>query len=60
MKLYQGVTLRALSAMKGQELSGVKRHPAIEDYVVIYANAAILGGKVVIGKTLLWPETPSL
>ena len=50
VKLYQGVTLGALSTMKGQELSGVKRHPTIEDYVVIYANATILGGKTVIGK----------
>jgi len=50
VKLYQGVTLGALSTMKGQELSGVKRHPTIEDYVVIYANAIILGGETVIGK----------
>lgn len=50
VKLYQGVTLGALSTIKGQELSGVKRHPTIEDYVAIYANATILGGNTVIGK----------
>lgn len=49
VKIYQGVTLGALSTMKGQALSGVKRHPAIEDNVVIYANATILGGETVIG-----------
>lgn len=50
VKLYQGVTLGALSTRKGQDLSGVKRHPTIEDNVVIYANATILGGGTVIGK----------
>ena len=50
VKLYQGVTLGALSTMKGQGLSGVKRHPTIEDHVVIYSNASILGGDTVIGK----------
>jgi len=50
VKIYQGVTLGALSTMKGQELSGVKRHPTIEDNVVIYANATILGGQTVVGK----------
>ena len=50
VKLYQGVTLGALSTRKGQELSGVKRHPTIEDNVVIYANATVLGGGTVIGK----------
>lgn len=50
VKIYQGVTLGALSTMKGQQLSGVKRHPTIEDDVVIYANATVLGGETVIGK----------
>lgn len=50
VKIYQGVTLGALSTMKGQALSGIKRHPTIEDYVVIYANATILGGNTIIGK----------
>ena len=48
VKLYQGVTLGALSVKK--EESGVKRHPTIEDDVTIYANATILGGETVIGK----------
>ena len=50
VKIYQGVTLGALSTRKGQALSGVKRHPTIEDNVVIYANATILGGDTVIGE----------
>ena len=40
VKLYQGVTLGALSTRKGQQLSGVKRHPTIEDNVTIYSNSA--------------------
>ena len=43
VKLYQGVTLGALSVQK--EMAKVKRHPTIEDNVVIYAGATILGGK---------------
>lgn len=50
VKLYQGVTLGALSTKGGQSLSGVKRHPTIEDNVVIYANTTILGGETVIGE----------
>jgi len=50
VKLYQGVTLGALSTRKGQGLSGTKRHPTIEDNVVIYANTTVLGGETVIGK----------
>lgn len=49
VKLYQGVTLGALSTRKGQQLSGVKRHPTIEDNVTIYSGATILGGETVIG-----------
>lgn len=51
-KIYQGVTLGALSFptdSDGQLIRGQKRHPTIEDYVVIYANATILGGKTVVG-----------
>lgn len=51
VKIYQGVTLGALSLEKGRQLIGVKRHPTIEDNVVIYANAAILGGNTVIGES---------
>ena len=47
MKLYQGVTLGALSVAKS--LASTKRHPTIENDVVIYANATILGGETVIG-----------
>ena len=50
VKLYQGVTLGALSTRNGQMLSGKKRHPTIEDRVTIYANATILGGDTVIGE----------
>ncbi|MDD6072231.1 MAG: serine acetyltransferase [Clostridiales bacterium] len=49
VKLYQGVTLGALSTRGGQHLAGVKRHPTIEDRVTIYSNATILGGETVIG-----------
>lgn len=47
--IYQGVTLGALAPAKGQRLSGKKRHPTIEDNVIIYAGATILGGKTTIG-----------
>jgi len=52
VKLYQGVTLGALSFPKdahGNIIRGKKRHPTIEEGVVVYANATILGGKTVIG-----------
>ncbi len=52
VKIYQGVTLGALSFptdASGQLIRGQKRHPTIEDRVVIYANATILGGKTIIG-----------
>lgn len=48
VKIYQGVTLGALSVKK--KLQSLKRHPTIEDDVVIYANSTILGGETVIGK----------
>ncbi len=50
VKVYQGVTLGALSTSGGQSLHGVKRHPTIEDNVTIYSGASILGGNTVIGK----------
>lgn len=50
VKLYQGVTLGALSTKGGQNLRGKKRHPTLEDNVVIYSHATILGGETVIGK----------
>ena len=50
VKIYQGVTLGALSTRSGQQLAGKKRHPTIEDNVTIYANATILGGDTVIGE----------
>jgi serine O-acetyltransferase len=49
VKVYQGVTIGALSTSSGQKLSGVKRHPTIQDHVTIYAGASILGGETVIG-----------
>ncbi|PIQ08252.1 MAG: serine acetyltransferase [Ignavibacteriales bacterium CG18_big_fil_WC_8_21_14_2_50_31_20] len=48
VKIYQGVTLGALSVDK--DLAETKRHPTIEDDVIIYSNAVILGGKTTIGK----------
>ena len=50
VKVYQGVTIGALSTRGGQKLKGVKRHPTIEDNVIIYAGASILGGETVIGR----------
>jgi serine O-acetyltransferase len=47
VKLYQGVTLGALSVAKSMAFS--KRHPTVEDNVVIYAGATILGGETIIG-----------
>ena len=51
VRIYQGVTLGALSLPTGRarQLSSTKRHPTIEDDVIIYANATILGGETVIG-----------
>jgi serine O-acetyltransferase len=53
VKIYQGVTIGALSFAKdteGQLVRGKKRHPTIEDDVVVYSGATILGGDTVIGK----------
>jgi serine O-acetyltransferase len=51
VRIYQGVTLGALSLPKdaGEKLKGKKRHPTIEDDVIIYSGATILGGDTVIG-----------
>ena len=52
VKLYQGVTLGALSFdtdTDGNLVRGAKRHPTIEDHVVVYANATVLGGRTVVG-----------
>lgn len=48
VKIYQGVTLGALSVSKDK--AEEKRHPTLEDNVIVYANATILGGKTVVGK----------
>jgi serine O-acetyltransferase len=48
VKLYQGITLGALSV--GKNMAGIKRHPTVKDYVVIYSGATILGGETVIGE----------
>jgi serine O-acetyltransferase len=50
VKIYQGVSLGALSTRGGQKLKGTKRHPTIEDYVTIYSGATILGGETIIGE----------
>ena len=50
VKIYQGVTLGALSTRGGQRLAGGRRHPTIEDNVTIYANACVLGGETVVGE----------
>ena len=50
VKLYQGVTLGALSTRGGQKLRGKRRHPTIADDVTIYAGASVLGGETVIGQ----------
>lgn len=52
VKIYQGVTLGALSFSQdnhGKLIRDTKRHPTIEDRVVIYANATVLGGQTVVG-----------
>lgn len=49
-KIYQGVTLGALSTRGGQNLRSTKRHPTLEDNVTVYSGASILGGATVIGE----------
>ena len=53
VKIYQGVTLGALSTRGGQTLRGKKRHPTIMDNVTIYSGASILGGNTVVGKDVV-------
>jgi len=53
VKIYQGVTLGALSTRGGQKLKNAKRHPTICDNVTIYSGASILGGETVIGKNVV-------
>ena len=53
VKIYQGVTLGALSTRGGQNLRGKKRHPTICDNVTIYSGASILGGETVVGKDVV-------
>ena len=50
VKIYQGVTLGALSTRGGQRLRGVKRHPTLQDEVTVYSGASILGGETIVGK----------
>lgn len=53
VRIYQGVTLGALSIEDGKVLKGVKRHPTVEDDVVIYAGATILCGNTIIGQKII-------
>ncbi|MEI0488568.1 serine O-acetyltransferase EpsC [Brachyspira pulli] len=53
VKIYQGVTLGALSLTNGRSLEGQKRHPTVCDYVTIYANASIFGGNTTIGENAI-------
>lgn len=50
VKVYQGVTIGALSTKEGQKMHGKRRHPTIEDNVTLYSGASVLGGKTVIGE----------
>ncbi|MEE4135518.1 MAG: serine acetyltransferase [Desulforhopalus sp.] len=52
VRIYQGVTLGALSLPRdaGEKMRNMKRHPTIEDNVIVYSNTTILGGETVIGK----------
>lgn len=50
VKIYQGVTLGALSTRGGQSLRHTKRHPTLEDNVTVYSGASILGGQTTIGE----------
>lgn len=50
VKIYQGVTLGALSTRGGQSLRNVRRHPTLMDNVTVYSGASILGGETIIGE----------
>ena len=52
VKIYQNVTLGALSLGRGQLLKGIKRHPTIKDNVTIYSGATILGGETTINNNV--------
>ena len=52
VRLYQGVTLGALSVSKVESLRNVKRHPTIKNNVTIYSGASILGGETIIGNNV--------
>lgn len=49
VRIYHGVTLGALSLEEGQAIKGTKRHPTINDHVIIYSNSTILGGNTIVG-----------
>ncbi|HBF68409.1 MAG TPA: serine acetyltransferase [Firmicutes bacterium] len=53
VKMYQGVTIGALSLRGGRAMKEIKRHPTIGSHVTIYANASILGGDVIIGDNVV-------
>jgi len=53
VKVYQGVTLGALSLKNVDILRGAKRHPTIKNNVVIYSSASILGGETIIGNNVV-------
>lgn len=53
VKIYQGVTLGALSIVNAKKLKNIKRHPTIKNNVTIYANASILGGNTIIGNNVV-------
>ena len=53
VKIYQGVTLGALSLKNGRGLENEKRHPTVCDNVTIYANASIFGGETIIGSNVI-------
>lgn len=53
VRIYQGVTLGALSLQNAQEIKNKKRHPTIKNNVIIYANASILGGNTIIGNNVI-------
>ena len=53
VKIYQGVTLGAISLSQGNRLKGQKRHPTIGNNVTIYSGASILGGEVAIGNNVV-------
>ena len=50
VKIYQGVTIGALSTKAGHAAHGIRRHPTIEDNVTLYSGATVLGGNTVIGE----------